>query len=61
MPFVDIAGLKGKVYVPEGASDQPKKHSCRDCFACQVCSDERCDVCRNRGGCKAKLYSQKTS
>lgn len=48
MAWKKIPGLKGKVYVPEPMAGAPKKHPCRDCFACQQCSDERCCVCRCR-------------
>ncbi len=46
MPFETIAGLPGKVYVPEKQSAESKKHRCRDCYNCQRCSDDRCNVCR---------------
>ena len=46
MPFETIVGLKGKVYVPETQAQIPKKHPCRECFSCQMCADDRCNVCR---------------
>ncbi len=46
MPFVSVAGLPGKVYVPEKNPDGEKKHPCPDCFSCQMCCDTRCAVCR---------------
>jgi len=46
MPFVKVPGVTGKVYVPEASAGQTKKHPCPDCFACQQCSDDRCNVCR---------------
>jgi hypothetical protein len=51
MPFVRYPGLAGKVYVPERASADAKKHPCRDCFSCQMCSDGRCRSClgQNQG------------
>ena len=45
MPFVRYPGLAGKVYVPERAPADAKKHPCRDCFSCQMCSDGRCRSC----------------
>ncbi len=46
MPFVEMPGLVGKVYVPEISDEIPKKYPCKDCFSCQMCSDDRCRVCR---------------
>lgn len=48
MPFKEIPGLPGKVYIPEQHPDAPKKHDCPDCFSCQMCSDSRCRVCRRQ-------------
>lgn len=48
MPFVRLKGLPGKFYVPESASES-RKHPCRDCFHCQMCSDTRCAACRRSG------------
>jgi len=45
MPFVNVPGLAGKVYVPEKQESCEKKHSCKDCFSCEHCSDDRCNVC----------------
>lgn len=47
MPFVEIPGLTGKVYVPEHRPTELKKHDCRDCFSCQMCGDDRCAACRS--------------
>lgn len=47
MPFIEINGLPGKVYVPEALPTHCKKHKCADCFSCQMCSDTRCRVCTN--------------
>ena len=44
MAFVKIKGFKGMMYIPE-ESESPKKHPCADCFSCNFCSDERCDLC----------------
>lgn len=46
MPFVRVPGLRGLLYVPETDGTAHKKHDCPDCFSCQVCSDDRCGVCR---------------
>ena len=46
MPFVNIKGFPGKVYVPEAPPEAPKKHPCPDCFSCQVCGDDRCRTCQ---------------
>ena len=51
MPFETIPGLKGKVYVPETQAQIPKKHPCWDCYCCQMCSDDRCNVCRGYQHC----------
>jgi len=52
MPFVNIPGLKGKVYVPDPDTDTPKKNPCPDCFSCQMCADNRCHVCLRQKGHK---------
>ena len=53
MPFVKIPGVTGQVYVPDTDPDLLKKHPCPDCFACQFCSEDRCNVCRSQGlGCQ---------
>ncbi len=46
MPFIRIAGVTGKVYSPEPCDKSWKKHDCEDCFSCQMCSDDRCRLCR---------------
>lgn len=50
MPFVKMPGVTGKVYVPEKPPDEAKKHDCADCFSCQMCGDDRCNVCRRENG-----------
>lgn len=52
MPFVNVPGLKGKVYVPDPDPDTPKKNPCPDCFSCQMCADSRCQVCLRQKGHK---------
>ena len=54
MPFRSVPGLKGKVYVPEQQESTPKKHACHDCYACQMCGDERCNVCLRQSGCRCE-------
>jgi len=46
VPFIKVPGVSGKVYVPESCSAASKKHPCGDCFGCQRCSDDRCNLCR---------------
>lgn len=51
MPFVDAQGLPGKVYVPENAENTEKKHSCPECYCCQFCDDNRCEICLKQQFC----------
>ncbi len=46
MPFIRIAGLEGKVFVPETEPERRKKHPCKDCHFCQMCTDDRCALCK---------------
>ncbi|MFZ0134628.1 MAG: hypothetical protein WAK95_18980 [Desulfobacterales bacterium] len=46
MSFVCMPGLKGKVFIPTASGHLPQKHPCRTCYSCQLCSDERCALCR---------------
>ncbi len=48
MGFIKICGLEGKVYVPDMNCSIHKKHACNDCFSCQMCSDERCMLCKKQ-------------
>ena len=55
MAFVEFPGLKGKIYVPDEKSGHIKKHDCKDCYSCQMCSDNKCQLClqkdsRNKKG-----------
>jgi hypothetical protein len=52
MAFQQLPDNRGMIYVPE-CQGKDKKHPCRDCFACQWCGDERCQVCRQEG-CRTK-------
>lgn len=45
MAWCSIPDVTGKVFVPDTAANDGK-HPCKDCFACQNCSQERCRVCR---------------
>jgi hypothetical protein len=47
MAFINVPGLTGKLYVPDGSLLGSKKHPCRDCSGCQQCSDDRCHLCRS--------------
>ncbi len=47
MPFVSIPGGFGKIYVPDNKHRLSCKNPCPDCFSCQFCSDDRCNVCKN--------------
>jgi hypothetical protein len=61
MPFRSVHGLKGKVYIPEQQESAPKKHPCQDCYACQMCGDERCNVCLRQKACRCENVSVKES
>jgi hypothetical protein len=60
MPFVEMPGLKGKVYVPARQEESCRKHPCRDCYFCQMCSDDRCKLClaRENGESRASIEKQ---
>jgi len=55
MPFVSRPGLNGKIYIPEQLPGQ-KKHNCKSCFSCQVCSDDRCCLCLGQMCKKAETH-----
>jgi hypothetical protein len=46
MKFKKVSGLEGKVYVPQTDLRAHKKHPCKDCFSCQMCTNHRCKLCR---------------
>jgi len=50
MAFVRMKGIEGLMYVPE-ENGGVKKHPCKDCYACQMCSDNRCALCRREVNC----------
>lgn len=56
LAFREIPGITGKVYVPDAPAEEKrdKKHACEDCFYCQWCSDDRCELCLSRRNCDAK-------
>jgi len=45
MPWINLPGVKGKVYRPESQPSCERKHNCPDCYYCQMCSDARCAEC----------------
>jgi hypothetical protein len=45
MPFIKDSRIKGLVYVPEEASNIPKKHPCHDCHSCRMCPEIKCELC----------------
>lgn len=51
MPFITIPGLTGKIYVPAEGAATPRKRHCPDCFSCQRCSEDRCQVCACQKSC----------
>ena len=59
MPFVELPGITGKVYVPEVPQEGSKKHPCKDCYFCQMCSDDRCRLCIGPKNCKSQKSSEK--
>ncbi len=59
MPFTTVCGLKGKVYVPGPPKDGTRKHSCKDCYSCQLCSDDRCRVCLSQKSCRCEKPTKK--
>jgi hypothetical protein len=48
MPFITLPEIKGKIYVPEQDALFLKKHTCSNCFSCQMCSDDRCSSCLSK-------------
>ncbi|KAF0118360.1 MAG: Uncharacterized protein FD151_2188 [bacterium] len=58
MAFIEIPGLKGKMYVPDQKPGHTKKHDCKDCYSCQICSDNRCQLCLRQGSHRIKRHSQ---
>jgi hypothetical protein len=52
MAFITVSNIEGKVFVPETKPLSMKKHNCRDCFSCQICSESRCKACLSEKACK---------
>ncbi|MDM8540657.1 hypothetical protein QUF90_06175 [Desulfococcaceae bacterium HSG9] len=48
MTFIKGKTIPGKIFIPDFKPDAVKKHPCPDCFACQMCSDDRCELCRTQ-------------
>jgi len=44
MSFIKIEGFTGNIYVPE-KNPGKKKHPCADCYSCQFCGNDRCELC----------------
>ncbi len=59
MRFVEMPGLKGKIYVPERQEESFKKHPCKDCYFCQLCSDDRCKLCQTRENDECRAATEK--
>ncbi|MBN2467093.1 MAG: hypothetical protein JXD19_02985 [Deltaproteobacteria bacterium] len=51
MAWIEMPGVRGKIYVPEARPGAPRKHDCKDCLSCQMCSDVRCTLCRSQKAC----------
>jgi hypothetical protein len=45
MAFQKATQISGLIYVPERRHGVLTKYGCNDCFACQMCSSERCKLC----------------
>ncbi len=46
MAWAKVPGLNGKVFIPDDIPNRQKKHPCKECHTCLMCSDDRCHVCR---------------
>ncbi len=51
MGFKPAPGIKGRVFIPAETPAAHKKHACPDCYQCQLCSEDRCQLCRTAGEC----------
>ena len=58
MAFIRIEGFAGNIYLPE-TNQGRKKHPCKDCYSCQFCSDERCELCLGNKSCVKKTALQR--
>lgn len=54
MAFIEIPGIRGKIYVPDEKPGHTKKHDCKDCYSCQMCSDNKCQLCLQKDSCNKK-------
>lgn len=48
MPWITLPGVEGLVYEPDASPRSRKRHNCKDCYSCQMCSETRCKVCLKR-------------
>ena len=54
MGFKPASNIQGRIFIPEEEDVDARKHACPDCFKCQMCGEERCQVCRHAGPCVAE-------
>ncbi len=47
MGFKPAPNIPGRIFIPEEEPPTRKKHTCPDCFKCQMCGEERCRICRS--------------
>ncbi len=59
--FVEIKGMKAKLFVHEKQDNSEKKHKCDDCFQCQWCDDDRCRACLKKKKCLKNCSGEKNS
>ena len=52
MGFIPAPNIPGRVFVPDENPVERKKHICPDCYQCQQCGEERCQVCRADRECR---------
>ncbi|MBL0715210.1 MAG: hypothetical protein JJV98_16095 [Desulfosarcina sp.] len=46
MGFQPASNIKGRIFIPDETPEAEKKYTCPDCFQCQMCSNDRCQICR---------------
>ena len=61
MAFITLPSFKGKLYMPAHDPAHPRKHACENCFSCQMCSDDRCELCLKTEGFCLKINKSDTS
>jgi len=59
MSWIKLPGIEGLVYEPKSPSQNKRKHNCRDCYYCQMCSDERCELCKKERCCLKLKHRKK--